>query len=163
MTRGGGGSAGVVAGREEAAGPNTTLRSVEKHFQEKTAEPQISPLRFASVEMTKGRVALPGRVVAELKFLGPLCPCGRDDHPGRSVAGILASPAQLSRARPLLCEQRDRTLSRALHSPKKPTALARSPCVRTVFPARQQPAWLPIPYLENCARGPGAEFVAAAA
>jgi hypothetical protein len=29
----------------------------EKHFQERTAEPQISPLRYASVEMTKGRVA----------------------------------------------------------------------------------------------------------
>src|ERR1700677_1514867 len=31
--------------------------SVEKHFQEGTAEPQISPLRFAPVEMTKGRAA----------------------------------------------------------------------------------------------------------
>jgi hypothetical protein len=28
---------------------------LKKHFQEGTAEPQISPLRFASVEMTKGR------------------------------------------------------------------------------------------------------------
>ena len=28
--------------------------SVEKHFQEGTVEPQISPLRCASVEMTKG-------------------------------------------------------------------------------------------------------------
>jgi hypothetical protein len=39
----------------------------EKHFQVKTAEPQISPLRFAPVEMTKGRVALPERDVAEQK------------------------------------------------------------------------------------------------
>ena len=29
----------------ETAGPPSTLRSVEKHFQEMTAEPQISPLR----------------------------------------------------------------------------------------------------------------------
>jgi hypothetical protein len=38
---------------------------VEKHFQERTTKPQISPLRCASVEMTKGRAALPGRVDAE--------------------------------------------------------------------------------------------------
>ena len=47
------------------ADPSTSLRSVEKHFQEGTAEPQISPLRCASVEMTKGRAVLPVRVVAE--------------------------------------------------------------------------------------------------
>ena len=33
-------------------------RAQEKHFQEGTAEPQISPLRFAPVEMTKGRVVM---------------------------------------------------------------------------------------------------------
>jgi hypothetical protein len=38
---------------------------VEKHFQERAAEPQISPLRCASVEMTKGRAVLRGRVAAE--------------------------------------------------------------------------------------------------
>jgi hypothetical protein len=38
---------------------------VEKHSQERTAKPQISPLRFATVEMTKGRAVLPGRVAAE--------------------------------------------------------------------------------------------------
>jgi hypothetical protein len=32
--------------------------SIEKHFQEGTAEPQISPLRFAPVEMTQERAAL---------------------------------------------------------------------------------------------------------
>jgi hypothetical protein len=32
---------------------------VEKHFQEGSAELQIPPLRYASVGMTKGRVALP--------------------------------------------------------------------------------------------------------
>jgi hypothetical protein len=31
----------------------------KKHFQEGSAEPQIPPLRFATVGMTKGRVALP--------------------------------------------------------------------------------------------------------
>jgi hypothetical protein len=30
----------------------------EKHFQERSAELQIPPLRFASVGMTKGRAAL---------------------------------------------------------------------------------------------------------
>jgi hypothetical protein len=40
--------------------------AIEKHFQERAAEPQISPLRFAPVEMTKGRAAaLPWREVAE--------------------------------------------------------------------------------------------------
>jgi hypothetical protein len=38
---------------------------LSKHSQEGTAEPQISPLRCAPVEMTKGRAVLPGRVVAE--------------------------------------------------------------------------------------------------
>jgi hypothetical protein len=46
-------------------GPKDHDSSVEKHFQVGTAEPQISPLRCASVEMTKGRGTLPGRVVAE--------------------------------------------------------------------------------------------------
>ena len=43
----------------------TPLR--EEHFQERTAAPQISPLRSfgAPVEMTKGRAALPATVVAE--------------------------------------------------------------------------------------------------
>jgi hypothetical protein len=41
----------------------------DKHFQERTAEPQISPLRYASVEMTKGTAVLPGRVVAEQSFI----------------------------------------------------------------------------------------------
>jgi hypothetical protein len=36
-----------------------------KHFHEGTAEPQISPLRFAPVEMTKERAVLPETVVAE--------------------------------------------------------------------------------------------------
>ena len=40
-------------------------RSVEKHFQEGAAEPQISPLRCAPVEMTKGRAVPPSTVVAE--------------------------------------------------------------------------------------------------
>jgi hypothetical protein len=37
------------------------LRSVEKHFPDGSAELQIPPLRYASVGMTKGRVALPFR------------------------------------------------------------------------------------------------------
>jgi hypothetical protein len=36
-----------------------------KHFQERSVELQIPPLRYASVGMTKGRVALPFRSDAE--------------------------------------------------------------------------------------------------
>jgi hypothetical protein len=39
-------------------------RPVEKHFQERSAELQIPQLRYASVEMTKGRVALPFKLDA---------------------------------------------------------------------------------------------------
>ena len=46
-------------------GPLAHDSSVEKHFQERTVEPQISPLRCAPVEMTKGRMVLPGTIVAE--------------------------------------------------------------------------------------------------
>jgi hypothetical protein len=41
------------------------VRSLKKHFQETIAKPQISPLRCAPVEMTKGRAVLPATVVAE--------------------------------------------------------------------------------------------------
>jgi hypothetical protein len=34
----------------------------KKHFQERTAELQIPPLRFATVGMTKGRSVLSGKV-----------------------------------------------------------------------------------------------------
>jgi hypothetical protein len=40
------------------AGPSSALRSVEKHFHERSAIPQISPLRYAPVEMTQGRVVM---------------------------------------------------------------------------------------------------------
>jgi hypothetical protein len=46
------------------ADPSAPLHSVEKHFQERSAELQIPPLRFASVGMTKGRAKRPWRVVA---------------------------------------------------------------------------------------------------
>jgi hypothetical protein len=54
----------VVAG---SAKSEIRVRSVEKHSQERTAGPQISPLRSfgAPVEMTKGRAALPLSVVAD--------------------------------------------------------------------------------------------------
>ena len=60
---------GIVFRRRLPVVPTAThdVRSVEKHFQEKTAEPQISSLRGASVEMTKGRAVPLGRVVAEQK------------------------------------------------------------------------------------------------
>jgi hypothetical protein len=37
----------------------------QKAFPRKSIHTEISPLRCAPVEMTKGRTALPGRVVAE--------------------------------------------------------------------------------------------------
>jgi hypothetical protein len=37
---------------------NSGLQRRLKHFQGETVEPQVSPLRFASVEMTKGRAAV---------------------------------------------------------------------------------------------------------
>jgi hypothetical protein len=44
------------------------VRSVEKHSQEGPLT-QISPLRYAWVEMTKGRVVPPGTVAAEQESL----------------------------------------------------------------------------------------------
>jgi hypothetical protein len=41
------------------------MSTQEKHFHERTAKPQISPLRCAPVEMTKGRAVLPGSAVAK--------------------------------------------------------------------------------------------------
>src|ERR1700678_1720776 len=82
------------------------VRSVEKHFQERTPGPQISPLRSfgAPVEMTKGRAVLPLSVVAEqnpffinLSGRRPMIPLvgmtillhrkrsARDTHPTRIV------------------------------------------------------------------------------
>jgi hypothetical protein len=66
------------------------LRSLEKHFQEGTAEPQISPLRFASVEMTKGRAVLPGRVVAGKKSSGPQPPFPLSSRPERTRISYFA-------------------------------------------------------------------------
>jgi hypothetical protein len=44
----------------------------EKHFHERTAKPQISPLRCAPVEMTKGKT-VPGNLVARREpFSAPL-------------------------------------------------------------------------------------------
>ena len=67
----------VCENRRETAGPSTTLRSVEKHFQERSAELQIPPLRFASDGMTKGRESAQvlillvriGRVLAQDELL----------------------------------------------------------------------------------------------
>jgi hypothetical protein len=40
--------------------PDLFLLAVDKRFQERSAELQIPPLRYASVGMTKGSVVLPG-------------------------------------------------------------------------------------------------------
>ena len=45
-------------------GRDDTSVLVEELFQDKSAEQQIPPLRYASVGMTKGRVALPFRLDA---------------------------------------------------------------------------------------------------
>jgi hypothetical protein len=61
MTRGEGG-----ASRKQKpffitlGGPKAHDSSVEKHFQERSAGPQVPPLRCAPVGMTKGRRAVPG-------------------------------------------------------------------------------------------------------
>jgi len=44
---------GRCEGRKGAADLSTTLRSVEKHLHEGSAEPQVPPLRFAPVGMTR--------------------------------------------------------------------------------------------------------------
>ena len=74
-----------------------------KTFPRESIHTEISPLRYAPVEMTKGRVALPGRAVAGLKHpmsesihteIPPLrcAPVkmtkGRVALPGRTVAGL---------------------------------------------------------------------------
>ena len=53
---------------------------VENHSQARTAEPQVSPLRCAPVEMTKGKAVLPGRIVAEQEplFISLGEPTGHD-------------------------------------------------------------------------------------
>src|ERR1700678_4302780 len=74
-----------------------------KTFPRESIHTEISPLRYAPVEMTKGRVALPGRAVAGLKHpmsesihteISPLryAPVemtkGKVALPGRTVAGL---------------------------------------------------------------------------
>jgi hypothetical protein len=67
--------------RSVAAGNN----SVEKHFQERSAELQIPPLRYAPVGMTKGRVALPFRFdTADDEQQVPPLRYGRDDNSVRN-------------------------------------------------------------------------------
>src|SRR6202046_2661487 len=58
--KGEGGASGECGGRTGAA-----FITVENIPREGPLTPQISPLRCAPVEMTKGRAALPGSVVAE--------------------------------------------------------------------------------------------------
>jgi hypothetical protein len=47
-------------------GPQAHVNSVEKHIHYRSVKPQIPPLRFASVGMTKGRATVPWRVADEL-------------------------------------------------------------------------------------------------
>jgi hypothetical protein len=62
---------------------STALRSVENIPRKGPLKPQISPLRCTSVEMTKGRAALPATAVAGKVFFitlgGPTAFSGRDD------------------------------------------------------------------------------------
>ena len=51
-----------VNSRSLRFGRDDTSVLVEELFQDKSAEPQIPPLRYAPVGMTKGRVALSGGV-----------------------------------------------------------------------------------------------------
>jgi hypothetical protein len=53
--------------------PSTALRTGRKTFPRRSINTEISPLRCASVEMTKGRVTLPREAVAGPRFSSP---CG---------------------------------------------------------------------------------------
>jgi hypothetical protein len=71
--------------------PKAHGNSGRKTFPGKSIHTEISPLRFAPVEMTKERAVLPGRVVAEqgpffIALVGPQAHdlSGRDDK-GRAV------------------------------------------------------------------------------
>src|SRR6202789_797909 len=70
----------------------TPLR--EEHFQERTAAPQISPLRYASVEMTKGSTAL-STLSKNIPREGPLTP---QISPLRSFG----SPVEMTKGRAAL-------------------------------------------------------------
>jgi hypothetical protein len=85
----------------ETAGPSTSLLFVEKHFQGRAAEPQVPPLRCASVGMTRGSEgAARERRWPEPFFItmgGPQAhdSSGRDDN---SVAGVKYLSLKLLRA-----------------------------------------------------------------
>ena len=68
------------------------VRSVEKHSQEGTAEPQISPLRCASVEMSCGdRVSpidMPSLYGSRFSSPWPLAHAARRKNPGSSVRDV---------------------------------------------------------------------------
>jgi hypothetical protein len=87
-------------------------RFVDKHFQEWFAELQIPPLRYASVGMTKERVALPFRFDAKddeqqvppLRYapvgMTPLLGMHKRTHSARQALSMEASFPLSSRAKP---------------------------------------------------------------
>ena len=79
-------------------GPKAHDSSGRKHSQERSAGPQISPLRCAPVEMTKGRVALPATVVAEQDpfFIALGGPKAHDSSGRKTFPGKVRWTADLS-------------------------------------------------------------------
>jgi hypothetical protein len=107
-----------------------------KHFHDGSVEPQISPLRCAPVEMTKGRTVLPGRVVAEQEqFLSIFSLWERPSllcHLDRSVPGFPTSR----------CSQRPRVRL----SVKRAACRASKPRVSTGNPGERSgeiSVWMP--------------------
>src|ERR1700683_1923985 len=98
-------------GTADTADLSAPLRSVERHFQERTAGPQISPLRSfgAPVEMTKGRVALPGRAVAELKHFQE-----RTAGPQISQLRSFGAPVEMTKGRAALVSLERRAVEKFL-------------------------------------------------
>src|SRR5271168_2739826 len=61
----------------------------EKHFHERSAEPQVPPLRYAAVGMTKGRVHLPFAIS---------CWCGETADPSAALGMTKGKVAVRERA-----------------------------------------------------------------
>jgi hypothetical protein len=82
----------VNGGRGNKTDFSARCPMLKKHFQERSAELQIPPLRYASVGMTKGRVALSRKIGLWLKgTAGPSTTLrfGRDDTSVYRIAGLL--------------------------------------------------------------------------
>jgi hypothetical protein len=102
---------------EGPVGPPKKMKTFPRK-EERTAEPQIFPLRCAPVEMTKGRAVLPGTIVAEQDFstegswtCGP--PKVMKSAPVQRLLSLEAPPSPLS-SRPKRSEVERSAVQRSL-------------------------------------------------